>query len=186
LLYLLDADTLIKADGLYYPPARFPVFWDWLRHVGAENRLKVPKEQYEEVTAGKGQLVHWLKDAETRDALLLDEQADPALVAEVTLRGYGVLDEAGLVKVGHDPFLIAYGYAARESRCVVTFKVSAPRKLGANRKIPDVCADLGVECYTLFALIDALDFTTNWKPCGMWTIFSDRGDGAETLGTVRI
>jgi Domain of unknown function (DUF4411) len=129
LLYLLDADTLIKADGLYYSPARFPVFWKWLRHVGAVGRVRVPKEQYEEVTAGKGELVHWLKDAETRDALLLDEQADPALVAEVTLRGYGALDEAGLVKVGRDPFLIAYAYAARERRCIVTFEVSAPRKL---------------------------------------------------------
>jgi hypothetical protein len=27
LLYLLDADTLIRADNLYYPLARFPVFW---------------------------------------------------------------------------------------------------------------------------------------------------------------
>jgi hypothetical protein len=78
--------------------------------------------------------------------------------------GYGALDEAGLVKVGRDAFLIGYAYAARENRCIVTFEVSAPRKLGANRKIPDICADLGIECCTLFALIDALDFTTNWKP----------------------
>ncbi len=164
MLYLLDADTLITADRLYYPLARFPVFWAWLRHVGAAGNVKVPQEQYEEVTAGKGQLVDWLKNAEIRDALLFDEEADPALIAEVTLRCYGDLDEAGLVKVGRDPFLISYGYAAKERRCVVTFEVSSPSKQGANRKIPDICADLGVDCCTLFRLIEALDFTTDWKP----------------------
>lgn len=164
MLYLLDADTLIKADNLYYPQARFPVFWEWLRHVGATGNVRIPREQYDEVTAGKGQLVQWLKTPETRDALLLDEEADPALVAEVTLAGYGDLDEAALLKVGRDPFLISYGYAATQHRCIVTFEVSAPSKIGANRKIPDVCDALGIKWCTLFALIDALDFTTNWKP----------------------
>jgi hypothetical protein len=74
------------------------------------------------------------------------------------------LDEAGLLKVGRDPFLISYGYAATQDRCIVTFEVSAPSKVGANRKIPDVCGALGIKWCTLFALIDALDFTTNWKP----------------------
>lgn len=163
MLYLLDADTLIRADSLYYPLPRFPVFWEWLLSMGAAGRVKVPQEQYEEVTVGKGQLVEWLKDREIREALLLGEGADPTLVAEVTLKGYGDLDEAGLVTVGRDPFLISYAYAAKGHRCVVTFEVSAPRRQGANRKIPDVCADLGVDCCTLFELIDALDFTTDWK-----------------------
>ncbi|MER2634012.1 MAG: hypothetical protein ABTQ30_09145 [Rhizobiaceae bacterium] len=30
--------------------------------------------------------------------------------------------------------------------------------------MPDVCKDLGVGCCTLFELIEALDFTTDWKP----------------------
>lgn len=164
MLYLLDADTLIKADNLYYPLTRFPVFWQWLQHVGSEGTVKVPREQYEEVTVGRGRLVEWLKDEEVRDVLLLQENADPGLVAEVTSKGYGDLDEAGLVTVGRDPFLISYAYAAQGHRCVVTFEVSAPRRQGANRKIPDVCADLGVDCCTLFELIAALDFTTDWKP----------------------
>lgn len=164
MLYLLDADTLIRADQLYYPLARFPVFWEWLYHVGSVGRVKVPQEQYEEVIVGRGQLVDWLKAADVRDALLLDEQAEPALVAEVTRRGYGDLDEDGLEKVGRDPFLISYGYAAKGRRSIVTFEVSQPRKQGANRKIPDICAELGVDCCTLFTLINALDFTTDWKP----------------------
>lgn len=97
-------------------------------------------------------------------ALTFDEEADPALVAEVTLSGYGELDESGTEQVGRDPFLIAYAYAAKEQRCVVTFENSAPSKKGKNRKIPDICNDLGVKCITLFDMIEALDFTTDWKP----------------------
>ena len=114
---------------------------------------------------GKGELVDWLKVEETKKALVLEEEPDPALVAEVTEKGYAPdLDEAELEKVGRDPFLIAYGYAAISERFVVTFEVSAPKKQRANRKVPDVCNDLGVEWGTLFDLIEALDFTTDWEP----------------------
>jgi hypothetical protein len=78
--------------------------------------------------------------------------------------GYGDLDENGLEKLGRDPFLISYGYADKGQRTIVTFEVSAPKKQAANRKIPDVCSDLGIDCCTLFTLIEALDFTTHWKP----------------------
>lgn len=163
-IYLLDADTLIRANSTYYPIKRFPVFWEWLRHHGAAGLIKIPLEQYEEIVIGKGELVDWLKDEETKAALLFDEEADPALVTEVTERGYAPdLDEAEQEKVGRDPFLIAYGYAAPNERCLVTFEVSAPKKQRSNRKIPDICNDLNVSCGTLFDLIEALDFTTEWK-----------------------
>ncbi len=95
---------------------------------------------------------------------MFGEEADPTLVGEVTLNGYGELDENGLEKVGRDPFLISYGYADKAGRTIVTLEVSAPSKRGPNRKIPDVCADLGVACCDLFEVIKALNFTTNWKP----------------------
>ena len=69
MIYLLDADTLIRADSTYYPLQRFPVFWDWLRYNGTAGMVKVPLEQYEEVVAGHGDLVDWLKDDETKKAL---------------------------------------------------------------------------------------------------------------------
>lgn len=122
-------------------------------------------EQYEEVTSGKGDLVDWLKVEDSKSALVFDEGADPDVVANVISKGYAVdLDEAELVTVGRDPFLIAYGLVAKDQRCVVSFEVSAPSKKRANRKVPDVCAGLGVRCITLFQLIDVLDFTTDWKP----------------------
>jgi len=142
LLYLLDADTLITGERLSYRLHRFPTFWEWLRHQGRLGNVKVPLEQFEEVVAGRGDLVDWLNEDETKEALLFDEEAEPALVGRATLEGYGNLDENGIAQVGRDPFLVAYGLAAVGQRTVVTFEVSAPAKRGANRKLPDVCRDL--------------------------------------------
>jgi Domain of unknown function (DUF4411) len=164
LLFLLDADTLIRADNIYYRMKRFPIFWQWLCHNGAADKLKVPLEQYEEVVAGKGELVDWIKEEENKRALRFSEEADPALVARVTFEGYAPdLDAAELETIGRDPFLIAYGLAAVSKRCVVSFETSAPSKQRANRKVPDVCAHFGVRCITLFTLIEELDFTTEWR-----------------------
>jgi hypothetical protein len=165
MIYLLDADTLIKADKLYYPLERFPIFWDWLRYQGSIGNIKIPIEQYEEIIAGNGSLVDWLRDEETKAALVLDEEADRQIVSRVILQGYAAdLDDAELVTVGRDPFLISY--AVQRDRCVVSFETSAPAKVRANRKVPDVCDQFGVRCVTLFALIQELDFTTGWQQPG--------------------
>jgi hypothetical protein len=48
-------------------------------------------------------------------------------------------------KIEQDPFLVAYALSYRPDVTVVTKEVSAPSKIGANRKVPDVCrtGDLG-------------------------------------------
>jgi hypothetical protein len=164
-IYLLDADTLISADHTYYPLGRFPVFWRWLRHQGTREIIKIPTEPYEEVIAGRGELVDWLKEKENKEALLLDEESNQEFVAKVTNEGYAPdLNEAELETIGRDPFLIAYGLVAPNNRCVVSFEVSAPKKQRANRKVLDVCATFNIRCVNLFAVIKELDFTTNWKP----------------------
>jgi hypothetical protein len=164
LLYLLDADTLITGDHLAYPLRRFPIFWEWLRHQGSLGSVKIPTEQYEEITGGRGELVDWLRVDEHRVALLLAEEADLNTVARVTLDGYGDLNENEIEQVGRDPFLISYGLVDLGERTVVSFEVSAPAKLRANRKVPDVCRHFGVPCCNLYELIRALDFTTDWRP----------------------
>jgi Domain of unknown function (DUF4411) len=162
-LYLLDADTLIRADNTYYPMNRFPVFWDWLLYNGSIETLKIPQEQYDEVIAGRGELVDWLKARETKESILLPGVVDSGLLTRVIKEGYAEnLDEAEQLAVGQDPFLIAYALVAAADRTVVSFEVSAPAKQRANRKVPDVCAGFGIRCITLFELIRVLDFSTNW------------------------
>lgn len=162
MLYLLDADVLIRADRFFYPLNRFPIFWRWLVSVGQAGTVKIPQEQYEEVVAGKGRLVDWLKDKDVKQALLFDEEAVPETVNEVTVLGYGELDDNEIIKLGRDPFLISYAYIDPENRRVVTLEVSSPRKQGANRKVPDVCEDLGIQSHDLFELIEILNFSTDW------------------------
>lgn len=108
-------------------------------------------------------MVDWLREDDVKRALVLDADPDPALVADVVLRGYGRVDEDGVEVVGRDPFLVAYALSEIGKRTLETFEVSKPAKLGANRKVPDVCRDVGVPCCTLFDMIDALDFTTDWR-----------------------
>lgn len=164
MLYLLDADTLIRADRTYYPLQRFPVFWEWVLYHSEIGSVKIPQEQYDEVVAGKGELVDWLSDRGHKDVLLLPGVVDPRLVSHVIEQGYAPdLDEMELQTVGQDPFLIAYGLVSVSDRTIVSFETSAPAKQRANKKIPDVCAGFGLSCITLFDLISHLDFTTGWK-----------------------
>ena len=107
-------------------------------------------------------LTRWLKGH--RDALLLDENVDEALVARVTESGYAPnLSDEEVERVGRDPFLIAHALRVPAQRTVVTTEVSKPTKRRANRHIPDVCRDLGVRCCNTFEFIKALDFTTGWR-----------------------
>jgi hypothetical protein len=164
-LYLLDADALIRADSTYYPLKRFPIFWTWLIYSSNRGQIKLPQEQYDEVVVGRGELVEWLRVKENKESLLLPGAVDGDFVTKATHEGYAPdLTEAELVTVGQDPFLVAYALVAIKDRTIVSFENSAPSKQRANRKLPDVCNGFGVKCMTLFELIRELDFTTNWTP----------------------
>lgn len=73
------------------------------------------------------------------------------------------LNHAEIIAIGRDPFLIAYALAQPGNRTVVTVEASKPSTQRANRRIPDVCNDLGVEWCNSFQMLAALNFTTNWR-----------------------
>ena len=160
-LYLLDANVLIDANRDYYPMAQVPEFWEWLLHQATRERTKIPREIYEELIEGTDALAQWVKDH--RQSLILQEPVRSELVAEVTIRGYAFdLDDEEVEKMGRDPFLIAYAYADRNRRCVVTTEVSRPRRERANRHVPDVCQSLGIRCRNTFQFLRELNFSTHW------------------------
>ncbi|ACB67127.1 conserved hypothetical protein [Burkholderia ambifaria MC40-6] len=100
------------------------------------------------------------------ETLVLQEEADPEIVASVLAKGYAPdLDETELEEVGRDPFLIAYAVTDPGHRVVVSIEVSAPAKKRANRRVPDVCRDNGVSVCNTFTMLRELGFTTTWlKP----------------------
>ncbi|TPG56205.1 DUF4411 family protein [Sphingomonas glacialis] len=161
MLYLLDANALITAHNTWYGHRRVPEFWRWLIHHGHGGMVKMPAEIYAEVEGGTDELAAWMHDAVTKKALLLNEPSDPAAVQAV-LELYGhPLNEADLITIGQDPFLIA---AARGhvDRCVVTAEVSKPTRTGARRHVPDVCGDCGVNWMHPVTFIADLNFSTGW------------------------
>jgi hypothetical protein len=163
-LYLLDANVLIDADRDYYPLARVPEFWDWLQYQGEIRTVKVPLEMYEEITEGEGDLVEWLERPEIRRALVLDEESEATRVSTVIAAGYAPdLTDDELLRVGRDPFLVAYATIAPNQRCVVTTENSKPSKQRGNRHLPDVCAANGVQSCNTFELTRRLDFSTRWR-----------------------
>lgn len=157
-MYLLDANTLIRANNEYYPIARIPQFWDWLTALGEAGVVKVPNEIADEVTVGRDDLAAWLRERNVAQALRLPEAADTVLVRRVVADGYAPdLTDTELQKVGRDAFLVAYALAGR-GRTVVTKEVSAASKRRANRKLPDVCDHFGVRWLTAFAFYAEADF----------------------------
>jgi len=164
MLYLLDANVVIDANRDYYPIVRVPEFWEWLVHNGTNGHVKIPLEVYEEIKDGKDNLAKWARDPEVNQALLLNEEADPSIVARVVNDGYAPdLTDDEVEKLGRDPFLMAYALAAPGDRCIVTTEGSKPKRKRANRHLPDVCGELRIRSCNTFELVRALDFTTGWK-----------------------
>jgi hypothetical protein len=169
-IYLLDANVLITANSTYYPLDQVPEFWSWVFFQATSTQIKIPQEIMEEIEAGRKDddpLLDWIRTPEIKDALLLDEAVDAALVQSVVSKGYAPdLSDDDIEKLGRDPFLIAYAFSDPKDRTVVTTEVSRPSAQRANRKVPDVCQDLGVLSCGPFALNKALGFSTGWKKSG--------------------
>lgn len=164
MLFLLDANVLIDANRDYYPMTRVPEFWEWLTHQARIGAVKVPREIYSEPRAGRDELGDWLKRGHDGSHLLLQEEADVALVRRVVEQGYASdLTDEEVLKLGHDPFLIAYALADPSARCVVTMEASKPSAIRANRRVPDVCRDFGITTRNTFQFIRLLDFSTSWR-----------------------
>ena len=164
MLHLCDANVLITASNTYYPLDQVPEFWAWIVHQGALGNIKLPLEILEEVLAGGKKddpLLDWVN--ENKGVLQLAEAVDVALVQTVVTKGYAPdLTDDELEEIGRDPFLIAYALAAPD-RCIVTTEVSKPGKKRQNRKVPDVCNDLGVTCHNPFTIYRNLGFNTKWQ-----------------------
>ena len=144
MLHLLDANVLITANRLYYPLERVPEFWEWLLHHAAARQV--------------------LSDRDHLDAMCFDEEADIELVQRVINNGYAPdLNDQEVEIIGRDPFLIAYALHAPADRCVVTTEVSKPKRVRANRRVPDVCTQMQIPWMDSFGLATALDFSTAWR-----------------------
>jgi hypothetical protein len=97
----------------------------------------------------------------------LEEAVDAGLVRQVVSIGYAAdLTDDEVEKIGRDPFLVAYALSNPHGRCIVTTEVSKPSARRQNRKIPDVCWAVNVQCCGPFTLNRSLGFHTGWRDTG--------------------
>jgi len=164
MLYLLDANVLIDAARDYYPLDMVPEFWDWLGYQGLSGVVKIPVEIYEEVWDGRDALAEWMRTEQAKAELRFEEEADQSVVSRVVETGYGAdLTDDEILRIGRDPFLIAYSLSDLVGRCVVTTESSRPSRQRANRHLPDVCGTFGVNSCNTFELTRRLGFSTLWR-----------------------
>ncbi len=157
-LYLIDANIPIRAHADYYPIDRIAPFWEWLLAQAAADRVKMPREIYGEVAKSPDLLGQWLRRPEVREAIILPEATDMATVQTVISQGYAPnLDDIELLSLTRDPFLVAAALGGPD-RIVATREVSKLTQKRAKRKIPDVCATMGIECINDYELWRLLDF----------------------------
>lgn len=168
MLYLIDASMLITARDSYYPLDVVPEYWEWLLYQAQAGNIKMPIEIYEEIKEGpsgiKDPLFAWVQTPEVKNSLILQESVIDEFVAQTLMQGYAQdLTDEEIEIIGRDPFLAAYGMVDPTNRVVATSEVSAKSKKRQNRKLPDVCSDMGVKSCNPFELNRALEFSTKWK-----------------------
>ncbi len=171
MLYLLDANVLITLNSTYYAIDQVPEYWDWIQDQAEKGKVKIPVEIMSEILAGKesskakdDRLLKWITQSAIEKALLLDEKVDGDHVSLVIENGYGPkVTDTELEVIGRDPFLVAYGMADAENRCIVTTEVSAPKKQRQNRKLPNVSEQFGIAWHPPHVANRTLGFKTGWK-----------------------
>ena len=150
MLYLLDANVLIRAHEDYYPLDRIPQFWDWLAAEATEGHVKMPFEIYSEIATATGPLKDWITSSNVKNRLVLAQNVDRALLNKVLDTAYAPdLTEVELDEAGCDPFLVAYGLM-RPCRAIVTKEISKPTKERGRRKLPDACGIMRIDSMTDF------------------------------------
>ena len=166
-MYVLDADILIRAKNTYFQFERVPPFWDWLAQQAEKGNVWMPHETWvkigDKTPDQRDELALWAIDH--KDNLIIEDRSYDTRFGEV-YQQYAWPDgspttEADTITIGDDYALIA---AALDNGYTVVTNEVRNNSIGANKKIPNVCDELGVDCIDLDGssgapgLIDVLDF----------------------------
>ena len=84
MLYLIDANVLIRAHEDYYPLDRVPQFWTWLEQNALVGQIKMPFEIYDEIAISRGPLKDWICGHDIRAACKTLSDSDRRKTAQVS------------------------------------------------------------------------------------------------------
>jgi hypothetical protein len=143
--YIIDADALIHAYRYDFPPeGNHDGFWDWLNDLASRFDLIIPESVREEIQNGNDGLNQLINSL---DNLKFLPTSSSAIYLPTVLDAYGKLNEVDVEIIGGraDPYVIAH--AIESNATIVTNEIREPgRSAPRNKKIPDICDGLKVNC----------------------------------------
>lgn len=148
MIYILDSSFFIDASRLHLPLNTHPSFWDWLLTLAEKETVSIPEMVYDELSAGNDSLTIWMK---AHKEAFANQTVTFAEIGRVMAEGYGTIDEILLEGLKADPWVIAH--ALEVGGTVVTSERPGNQTAPRNKKIPSVCAVLGVPCCTITAFL---------------------------------
>ena len=148
MIYILDSSFFIDASRLHLPLNKYPAFWDWLITLAEKKTVSIPEKIYEELSDGNDSLAIWVNE---HKKVLVNQLAAFAQIRRVMAEGYNITKKSELQGLKADPWVIAHALAVDGT--VVTSEKPGKQTNPLNKKIPSVCAVLGVPCCTITAFL---------------------------------
>lgn len=156
---------------MLYPQERFPYVWEWILEQAQHGAIKIPLEVINEVSNGDKNDVVRIWCQSNKDIIQLSN--DPTqenfnkVILEYTyepkIGKYGDwLNEKELDIISTaDPYLAIHALDLKNqgiSACIVTAEVTKPKRVRTNRKIPDICASMNIQCVNIHFFLQVLNF----------------------------
>jgi len=165
-IYLVDANTFITPFKTYYPFDLAPSFWTFFGNNIMNGTIAVLSKIYDEVAKGTDDLAEWiqkldLKVIDHRTPDIISKYQDVLMHIQTSVNLYtGKALAEWSDNNRADAWLVAASMANNYK--IVTFERSnnsLGTSLTGHPKIPDVAANFGVKCVSLYDMMRDLEFS---------------------------
>ena len=162
-VYIVDTSCLTQAHRVYYPFDIAPSFWNFLQQQFTSGTFILLNKVSNEIVKGKDALTNWVNTLPA--GIELDCHADANIMSHygsIMSWGNGHPQYLPLAKQefsefdNADPFVVAA--AVEMSATVISQEISAPASTKII-KLPDVCAEFGVQHIDTFTILRTFGFT---------------------------
>jgi hypothetical protein len=149
-IYVVDTSSLVNVQRTY-PRAVFPGLWQQLTGLAGSGRLISTREVFNELKEGADdEILGWAK---AQKSMFQDPDDEQIAVAREIVNDprFGQLFDIDAEMPEADPFVIALAFRLqrRDAMSLTEYVVVADEaraKPGKKPKIPNVCAEYGLEC----------------------------------------
>jgi hypothetical protein len=142
--YCIDTSALSFGWRRHYPPANFPSLWADVERFIDDGTLIAPEEVLEELKRGGDDLYDWVRN---KNGFFIPPDSDIQAAVSTILANPEhaklLYTQTATNQVVADPFVIA---TAQVRGCaVISGEVLMTSPSPTKNKIPNVCADLGID-----------------------------------------